>query len=261
MNFAELIASMNPTYQLRTAELQSRIQAQYMKSETDLQRESMRGANALHVENVRASNALHVENVRASNSFNLENIRGSNARYLEEYKADREDNRDEKRLFFASQTEQLKSQTSLKIAEIGAENNLACIREQHQNSIEMMEKSLLYEMRKAGVQNVSLSFSSLIAQTEKKSQMLTDGIQARADLRGRMMEMVTKFALGELEARANHQREMERATHNSELRREETYLNNLAVYLSEMMNSGKEREAMEEIDRLYKEWGAGGANA
>jgi len=78
----------------------------------------------------------------------------------------------------------------------------------------------------------------------------------RSQLRGEVFKMLAGAIIQEKLAQKQHARDMEKMTHESDLKKSEQYFSSVCSYLSQLLDSSKEQEAKAEIDRLIEEWGA-----
>ena len=134
------------------------------------------------------------------------------------------------------------------------ENNTSLAQLEHENAIVRMEKDLQNHVSKIGVDSGVLAVQKLIDQDNSKRASLMDQIEARANLRGEVFKMLSGAIIQEKLAQKQHARDMEKLEKESALRRADDYAKGVALYLTNLIDTGNMQAAKDEVDRLVKEW-------
>lgn len=125
-----------------------------------------------------------------------------------------------------------------------------------ENRIREMELDLDHRMRILGVTSFIDTTSKIQDERGSTRQHLMRQFEERSKLRGDVFKMLAGAVIQEKLAQKQHARDMERIKLEGQQRRASSYLDSLATYLNRMIESGQERRAQDEIDRLSRDWAA-----
>jgi hypothetical protein len=247
MNLMQLTSRFDPSYSLKLQQLQSDIQSKY------------------DIANINNNAALHRENVKSGYELERQNIKENGAMERERFRLSREDSRldrtisaqfelEETRGKSALEVERLRGSNSVSLANVSHSNNLAISATEQKNAIMRMEYELRTQIEKSGFDSGVLAVQKLIDQDDKKRLSLTTQMESRALLRGRIQEKLIDAVIEVRTSRFKHDLEIQRMEKQSSLSQADTYFNMVTGYVFSLLNTGKEQEAKDEIDRLIRQW-------
>ena len=242
-NLASLQVHFDPQYQQKLRELEFRAQAEQYRASEAMERERFKANADMNREYVKNNAAMERERFKAEANQNLgaakaqaemakEQFSASEAWKRTTLEADREDDR-----------ERLKARHALELEH-----------EKHMHRLDEMQMELNNRARLMGVELGIATVQKLMDEDTKRRASLNQQFEQRSNLRSEVFKMLAGAVIQEKLAQRQHQRDMEMATHQSELRRAEHYWNSVFSYLGKLVEANHLETAKAEIDHLLDEW-------
>jgi hypothetical protein len=234
MNTAQLMARLDPDYQMRLQKVQQASELAYFKANTDMQRERYRAEREDQRESIRSQTALSVENKRGDNALTLADKEHQNKFSQMQYLSEREDQR-----------ETMRGETALALSD-----------KDHQNQLTRMQTDLQNRLTLAGFDSGVLATHKMMDEDNNRRASMLAQMENRTQLRGEVFKMLAGAIVQEKLAQKQHARDLEKMNLASNLKQGEQYFESVCLYLAKLLDASREEEAKAEIDRLFKEWGA-----
>jgi len=189
--------------------------------------------------------SAYAEQYRAGASMERERYKAGEKWQQMQFMAGREDQR-----------EAMRGQNAFAVEEARGRNDLNLANNEHDNRLAQMQADLEHRMSIAGFESGILATQKIMDEDNNRRASMLAGMAERSQLRGEVFKMLAGAIIQEKLAQKQHARDMEKMTHESDLKKSEQYFSSVCSYLSQLLDSSKEQEAKAEIDRLIEEWGA-----
>lgn len=234
-NLAELMLRFDPHYQLKLQQIQQ----------------------SAYNEQYRASANMERERFKASEEWQRVQYKAGEEWRQAQYKAEQENQRMQTMFAREDQREEMRGKNALAVEEARGRNALNLAGYEHQNKLAQMQADLENRLTASGFESGILAMQKLIDEDNHRRASLLKQIEERSQLRSKVTKMLAGAIIQEKLAQKQHQRDLEKMSHESNLKQAEMYFSGVCGYLWKLLDASKEQEAKDEIDRLHEAWRAG----
>ena len=266
-SIAQFFARFDPHYQLKLQQIQHSAEAEQYRAWASMERERYKAGSKWQQtqfmseqENQRMYYKTGEEwkqtQYKAGEEWRKTQYKAGEEWRLTQYKTEQENQRLQKTLDREDQREAIRGQNAIAVEEMRGRNDLNLANNEHGNRLLQMQADLEHRMTMAGFESGILATQKIMDEDNKRRENLLATIGARSQLRGEVTKMLAGAIIQEKLAQKQHARDMEKMTHESDLKKSEQYFLTVCAYLGQLLDASKEQEAKAEIDRLFEEWGA-----
>ena len=234
-NFVQLMARFDPHYQLKLQQIQQ----------------------SAYNEQYRAYANMERERFKANEEWQRMQYKASEDWRQTQYKAEQENQRMQTMLAREDQREEIRGKNALAVEEARGQNALNLATHEHQSKLAQMQADLEHRLTIAGFESGILATQKIMDEDNNRRASLLKQIEERSQLRGEVTKMLMGAIIQEKLAQKQHKRDLEKMSHESDLKQAEMYFSSLCGYLWKLLDASKEQEAKAEIDRLHEVWRAG----
>ena len=223
-NLAQLMARFDPHYQLKLQQIQQ---------------------------------SAYNEQYRAYANMERERFKANEEWQRMQYKAEQDSQRMQTMLAREDQREEMRGKNALAVEEARGRNALNLATHEHQNKLAQMQADLENRLTVSGFESLILSTQKIMDEDNNRRASLLKQLEERSQLRGEVTKMLMGAIIQEKLAQKQHKRDLEKMSHESDLKQAEMYFSGVCGYLWQLLEASKEQEAKAEIDRLHEVWRAG----
>lgn len=214
MNFAQLSARLDPSYNLKMQHLQAKLEGDYA-----------------------------ITHYKGQQQAQLEYDKHQYARQMERERRDYENDREQDRRNFEIDQERRRLETSREIES-----------DKHKFRLEMLEAELSQHMKKMEGNRHFEKLSRLDAMEQEVFSGAARNMDTRSQLRGEVFKQLASAVIQEKLAQKQHAREMEKMRLEHEFKKESRVWDQLCAYIFALMENNQKKQAEEYIDKLVKDW-------
>lgn len=214
MNFAQLSARLDPSYNLKMQHLQAKFEGDYA-----------------------------LANYKGQQQAQLEYDKQQNVRQMERERRDYEAEQEQDRRNFEVGQERQRLETSREIES-----------EKHQNRLEILDAELSQHMKKMEGERHFEKLSRLDAMEHEVFSGASRNMDTRSQLRGEVFKQLAGAVIQEKIAQKQHARDLEKMRLEHEHKKDARVWDQLCAYIFALMENNDKKKAEEYIDKLVKDW-------